>query len=134
MQLKSKADAQQRADQIGSFQTELAILEQGKILSLDDSQRSALARYHNNLIKTLSTKFDIDASKREKQLSLGMKITSFLGALGLAASVFFLFYQFWGGFSTTIQAFILITAPIIGLAATAYASYKEKNAFLNTLD
>ena len=29
-----------------------------------------------------------------------MKIASFLGALGLAASVFFLFYQFWGKFST----------------------------------
>jgi len=133
MQLKSKADAQQRADQIGSFQTELAIVEQEKILSLDDSQRSALARYHDNLIKTLSTEFDIDASKREKQLSLGMKITSFLGALGLAASVFFLFYQFWGEFSTTTQAFILITAPIIGLTATAYTSYKEKTGYFSKL-
>ncbi|MBW1792558.1 MAG: DUF2157 domain-containing protein, partial [Deltaproteobacteria bacterium] len=77
--------------------------------------------------------FDIDSSKREKQLSLGMKIASFLGALGLAASVFFLFYQFWGRFSTGIQVFILIVAPLIGLAATMYASHREKTGYFSKL-
>lgn len=133
MQLKSKADAQRRADQIGHFQAELEILEQEKIFSLNDIQRSALTSYHENLIRTLSTEYDIDSSKREKQLSLGMKIASFLGALGLAASVFFLFYQFWGMFSTTTQAFILIAAPLIGLAATMYASHKEKTGYFSKL-
>jgi hypothetical protein len=133
MQLKSKADAQRRADQIGYFQAELEIIEQENILSLDDNQRSALATYHENLIKTLSTKFDIDSSKREKQLSVGMKIASFLGALGLAASVFFLFYQFWGRFSTNTQTFILIMAPLLGLAATMYASHREKTGYFSKL-
>lgn len=131
MQLRSKAEAQRRADQIGHFQAELEIIEQENILSLNEIQRSAVARYHENLIKTFSTKFDIDFSKREKQLSLGMKIASFLGALGLAASVFFLFYQFWGRFSTTTQVFILITAPLIGLAATMYASHKENTGYFS---
>jgi uncharacterized membrane protein len=133
MQLKSKADAQRRADQIGYFQAELGIIEQENILSLNDIQHSALANYHENLIRTLSTTFDIDANKREKQLSLGMKIASFLGALGLAASVFFLFYQFWGRFSTNTQAFILITAPLFGLAATMYASHREKTGYFSKL-
>ena len=133
MQLKSKADAQRRADQIGHFQAELKIIEQENILSLNDIQRSALANYHENLIQALSTTFDIDSNKREKQLSLGMKIASFLGALGLAASVFFLFYQFWGRFSTNTQAFILITAPLIGLAGTMYASHREKTGYFSKL-
>ncbi|MCP3942376.1 MAG: DUF2157 domain-containing protein [Desulfobacteraceae bacterium] len=133
MQLKSKSDAQQRADQIGCFQAELEIIEKEDIFSLNDIQRSALATYHENLIQTLSTKFDIDSNKREKQLSLGMKIASFLGALGLAASVFFLFYQFWGKFSTTTQVFILITAPLVGLAATMYAFHKEKTGYFSKL-
>lgn len=133
MQLKSKADAQRRADQIGYFQAELEIIEQENIFSLNDIQRSALANYHENIIKNLSIEFDIDSSKREKQLSLGMKIASFIGALGLAASVFFLFYQFWGRFSTTTQAFILISAPFIGLAATMYASHKEKTGYFSKL-
>lgn len=133
MQVKSKADAQQRADQIGYFQAELEIMEQEKIIALQESQRSAIANYHKDLIAQLSSTFDIDSNKREKQLSLGMKIASFLGALGLAASVFFLFYQFWGRFSTSIQVFILIAAPFIGLAATMYASHREKTGYFSKL-
>jgi uncharacterized membrane protein len=133
MPLTSKADAQQRADQIKVFQAELEIIERENIFSLSDEQRTALTGYHENLIRSLAKKFDIDSNKREKQLSLGMKITSFLGALGLAASVFFLFYQFWGGFSTATQVFILITAPLFTLAATAYAAHKEKTGYFSKL-
>jgi uncharacterized membrane protein len=133
MQVKSKADAQRRADQIGYFQAELEMIEQENIISLPESQRSAIAGYHENLMAQLSSNFDIDSNKREKQLSLGMKIASFLGALGLAVSVFFLFYQFWGRFSTSIQVFILIVAPLIGLAATMYASHREKTGYFSKL-
>lgn len=133
MPVKSKADAQRRADQIGYFQAELEIIEQENIISLQESQHSAITNYHENLIAQLLSTFDIDSSKREKQLSLGMKIASFLGALGLAASVFFLFYQFWGRFSTNIQVFILIAAPLIGLAATMYASKREKTGYFSKL-
>ena len=133
MQVRSKADAQRRADQIGYFQAELKMIEQENIVSLQESQRSAIAGYHENLIAQLSSNFDIDSNKREKQLSLGMKIASFLGALGLAVSVFFLFYQFWGRFSTSIQVFILIVAPLIGLAATMYASHREKTGYFSKL-
>jgi len=133
MQLKSKAEAQQRADQIGHFQAELEIIEKENIFSLSDIQRSAIANYHENLIKTLSTEFDIDTTKREKQLSLGMKIASFLGALGLAASVFFLFYQFWGRFTTNTQVFILVVAPLICLTITMYVSHREKTGYFSKL-
>ena len=133
MQLKSKADAQRRADQIGCFQAELEIVERENVLSLSESQRAALTNYHDTLIAQLSSVFDVDSNKREKQLSLGMKIASFLGALGLAASVFFLFYQFWGRFSTHTQVFILVAAPLIGLAATMYASDREKTGYFSKL-
>ena len=133
MQVKSKADAQQRVDQIGYFLAELEVIKQENIVSLNESQLSTLAAYHKNLIAHLSSAFDIDSTKHEKQLSLGMKIASFLGALGLAASVFFLFYQFWGRFSTTIQVFILIVAPPLGLAATLYAAHREKTGYFSKL-
>jgi len=133
MQIKSKADAQRRADQIGHFQAELALLEQENILSLQDSQRSAITDYHKNFMAQLASAFDIDINRREKQLSLGMKIASFLGALGLAASVFFLFYQFWGRFSTALQVVILVAAPLFGLAGTLYASHREKTGYFSKL-
>ena len=130
---KSKADAQQRADQIRYFQAELELIEHENIVSLDKKQRSAIAAYHEKLLSHLSDLFDIDINKREKQLSLGMKIASFLGALGLAASVFFLFYQFWGRFSTGVQVFILIASPIMGLAVTMVAARRERTGYFSKL-
>lgn len=129
MQIKSKADAQKRANQIESFQAELECIQQENIVSLDDGQQTKIAEYHKSLIDNLTEDFDIDSSAREKQLSLGMQIASFLGALGLAASVFFLFYQFWGGFSTNTQIFILVAAPFITLAATFFVSNREKTEY-----
>jgi len=133
MQIKSKAEAQQRADQIGQFQAELAYLEQDNIFSLQDNQRAAIAGYHRELLAQLASTFDIDVNRREKQLSLGMKNASFLGALGLAASVFFLFYQFWGRFSTGIQVIILVAAPLLALTGTFFASQQEKTGYFSKL-
>ena len=131
MQLKSKADAQRRADQIVCFRAEFKAVE--NVIRLTESQHSAIAAYHERLLADLSSTFDIDAGTREKQLSLGMKIASFLGALGLAASVFFLFYQFWGRFLTNIQVLILIAAPLLGLAATMYSFQREKTGYFSKL-
>jgi hypothetical protein len=41
-----------------------------------------------------------------------MRVASFLGALALAASVFFLFYQFWGHFGEAAQVAILLGAAL----------------------
>ncbi|MDY6949905.1 MAG: DUF2157 domain-containing protein, partial [Thermodesulfobacteriota bacterium] len=133
MAVKSKADAQRRADQIRYFRAELDRMEHENILSLNESQRSAVATYHNKLLAEMSQAFDIDSSKRQKQLSLGMRIASFFGALGLAASVFFLFYQFWGRFSTTTQVCILAGAPLAGLAATMVAARREATGYFSKI-
>ncbi len=129
----SKGGAQRRTDQIRSFQVELKLIEDERIISLDESQRTAIASYHEKLLSNLSELFDVDISKREKQLSLGMKIASFLGALGLAASIFFLFYQFWGRFSPEVQVCILIASPILGLAVTMIATRRERTGYFSKL-
>ena len=133
MQVKSKAEAQHRVDQIRNFQIELEILENDKILSLQENEKNEITKYHNNILSQLSSTFDIDSSKREKQLSIGMKIASFLGSIALAASVFFLFYQFWGNFSTAIQVVILLVAPVLGLSATMIAAQSEKTGYFSKL-
>lgn len=129
MDIKSKQTAQQRADQIRSFQAELEIIENEQILLLDAEQRIAVDSYHQKLLTNLSSSFDVDTNKQEKQLSLGMKIASFLAALGLAASIFFLFFQFWGGFSTTLQVVILIAIPFVLLSLTTYLNTLELTSY-----
>ncbi|PID27626.1 MAG: hypothetical protein CSB55_08105 [Candidatus Cloacimonadota bacterium] len=133
MQEYSKIDAQRRADQIRSFQTELEALENDKIITLQESQKNAISKYHDNLLSYLASVFDIDSNKRDKQLSLGMKTASFLGAISLVAGIFFLFYTFWGNFSTAVQAVILLASPVLGLSATMLATQKEKTGYFSKL-
>src|SRR5262245_46842970 len=95
----SRSQAQQRADDIRVFTAELTRLEQEGVLALTPAQRDALAAHHRDLLARLAQDYDIDRDARAKQLSWGMRIASFLGALALAASVFFLFHQFWDRFS-----------------------------------
>ena len=133
MEIQSKTDAQNRSDRIGAFQAELAALVREEVVSLSDEQHSAIAGYHERLLAGLSTSYDIDVDKRDAQLSLGMKIASFLGALGLAASAFFLFYQFWGRIPTTVQVVLLAGAPGFGLLATGYVASREKTGYFAKL-
>ena len=133
MSLLSKFEAQKRADQVKAFQDELALLESDRVLSLNNEQAQSVSAYHQNLLTQYSDDFDIDQDQREKQLSLGMRIASFLGALALAASVFFLFYQFWGKLSTTSQIVILITGSLATFVATLLVAEKEKTGYFAKL-
>lgn len=129
----SKTEAQRQADQISQFREELKVLEEEKVLSLTEDQVASIDRYHDELLARYSDAFDIDTSSREKRLSFGMRVASFLGALALAVSVFFLFYQYWGRFSTVLQITMLILFPVVALYATLYVSAREKTGYFAKL-
>lgn len=133
MAATSKTTAQHRADQIKAFQTELGQLERDQIISLSAEQRDAVAKYHATMLAQYADAFDIDKTQHEKQLSLGMRIASFLGALALAASVFFLFYQFWGKLTTTAQVAILIGAALLSFAATVFVAQRDHTGYFTKL-
>ncbi len=113
-----RSEAQQRADDIAAFRAELARLEAEGVLRLDAEEAAALRAHHDALLATYAGAFDIDRDAQARQLSLGMRVASFLGALALAASVFFLFYQFWGHFTETAQVVILLGAALGSLGLT----------------
>jgi uncharacterized membrane protein len=121
----SRADAQRRADDIRVFLEELARLQSEGALALTDAQRASLAQHHDALLAQYAQAFDIDRDSEAKRLSLGMRIASFLGALALAASVFFLFNQYWGRFPTAAQVSLLIGASLGTLLATFWIGRRD---------
>ncbi|MCR4510064.1 DUF2157 domain-containing protein [Pseudomonas sp. 32.2.56] len=129
----NRNDAQQRADDIGVFNRELARLEAEQVLSLSDSQRASLHGYQQQLLNRYLAAFDIDHDIQARQLSLGMRIASFLGALALAASVFFLFYQFWGLFGTQSQVAILLTASLASFGLTLWVQRLDSSGYFSKL-
>ncbi|GGW52455.1 hypothetical protein GCM10008111_05610 [Alishewanella tabrizica] len=116
----SKTQAQARVNQIRAFQAEQQLLSEQGILKLDDNTSQHLRQYHHNLLHQLQQSQDIDLNDQASHLSLGMQIVSFLGALALAASLFFLFYQYWGYFDTPLQLGILISAPLLSLGLVSW--------------
>lgn len=129
----SQAAAQRRADEIGMFRAELDRLQSEGVLKLTDEQRDAVARHHDALLASYSQAFDIDRDKQARQLSLGMRIASFLGALALAASVFFLFNQYWGLFPTSVQVSLLIASSIGTLLVTFGIARRDAGGYFTKL-
>lgn len=120
--------AQARADQIRSFRLEQAALaEQGILLPSDTNQ--AVHQYHQQLLRELQQAQDVDLSAGAQHLSLGMQIVSFLGACALAASLFFLFYQYWGYFDCVVQVSILIATPVLSLSVALWIARFDSSGY-----
>jgi len=133
MTASSRTEAQRRADEVRVFRDELARLERDGVVQLDPAQRAAIAIHHDALLAGLSRSFDIDRDAKSKQLSLGMRMASFVGALALAASVFFLFNQFWGYFSTPVQVVVLVTAAVGSFLAAAWIDQRDSTGYFTKL-
>ena len=133
MKFSSRSSAQQRVDQIDSFNRELAELTRDQVLVLSDAQRQAVEQYQQGIIQQLRKEHDVDSTQSEKQLSWGMRIASFLGAVAMAASLFFMFYQFWGRFGTVSQVTILVAAPLLAFIATVIVAGKDKSGYFTKL-
>jgi uncharacterized membrane protein len=92
-----------------------------------------VGEHHRGLLTEFARTFDIDRDAQAKQLSLGMRIASFLGALALAASVFFLFYQFWGLFPAAAQVGILLVAAFGAFLGTYFLQRRDPTGYFTKL-
>ncbi|MGL1832070.1 DUF2157 domain-containing protein [Rhodocyclaceae bacterium SMB388] len=129
----TRLSAQRRTDDIRVFGDELARLEAEGVLQLSGEQRRAVAAHHEALLAGFAAAFDVDRDTRARQLSLGMRIASFLGALAFAASVFFLFYQFWGRFPENAQVVILIAASLAMFGVTVWLRGRDATGYFTKL-
>jgi hypothetical protein len=124
-----KSEAQARADRIASFTSELGTLEHDGVLSLTADQRRVLANYHQQILSTLSSQFDVDRGDVQKRMALGMRVGSIVGAAALSAAVYLFFYRIWGRLSIPAQVLILVAAPIAGVALTETAWRLDKTRY-----
>jgi uncharacterized membrane protein len=131
--LRSKLAAQRRADAIRVFNEELARLEVEGGLALTAEQRAMLAAHHAGLLADLGKTYDIDRSAEQARLSTGMRIASFLGAVALSASVFYLFRQFWGRIDIPLQVVILIVAAAGSFIATLAIHRRDASGYFTNL-
>ena len=90
----ARQGAQRRADQIAAFARELGQLERAGIVALEPAVRASIERYHADLLATLGRQFDVDRTEGQRQMTLGMRVASLVGAVTLSAGIVLFFYRF----------------------------------------
>lgn len=129
----NRSEAQVRVDGIRVFRAELDRLQHEGILDLTPEQRAAVTAHHDALLDRYAGVFDIDRDSKAKQLSLGMRVASFLGALALAASAFFLVHQFWGLLSTLTQVAVLTATSLATFGLTVFLQGRDSSGYFSKL-
>ena len=127
---EARLGAQRRVDQITAFTRELVELEREGILALAADQRSAVERHHAGLLAGLAKRFDVDRTEGQRQMALGMRIASLLGAVTLSAAVVMFFYRVWGLLTTPVQVAALVAMPLVMLAAVEVAARLEPTRYI----
>ena len=122
---RAQAEAQSRADRVEAFRAELAELRSAGVVRLEPEELVAIEKHHRRVLSDLVARLDIDLDERGRQLSLGMRIASAVGAAALAASFFYFFYSLWGAISLPGQVAILAGAPLLALLATDLIARRE---------
>jgi hypothetical protein len=129
----SAEDAQRRVDQIRAFRAELAALRAAGASPLSGEQESALGAYHDRVLAHLASAYDVDASERAGQLSRGMRLLSFFGAVTLTAAIYLLVSEFWAGLDVPMQAALLAAFPLTALVGVELSARTERTLYVASL-
>jgi hypothetical protein len=126
----ARRDAQRRVAQVDAFGRELAELEREQVLSLTPDQRGRVERYHADVLASLARRFDVDRTEGQRQMALGMRVASLLGAVTLSAAVVLFFYRVWGLLTTPTQVAALVATPLVMLLAVDTAARREPTRYV----
>lgn len=127
--MSGRLSAQARADRIDAFREELAQLEVELGGVLDDAQRQRIAAYHDALLAELAHQYDVATTQSGRQLALGLRLASFLGALALCIAVVLFVNRFWGALGTSTQVGLLGVGTVLALGLTEFAARREKTLY-----
>jgi hypothetical protein len=107
----NRTQAQARVEQVQAFRAELAQALEDGALALTPEQSASLTTYHDQLLAALARQYDVDSSREQGQLSLGMKVVSALGGLALCVALSLLVQRYWGRLDTPAQVTLLLIVP-----------------------
>ena len=130
---QSADDAQRRVDQIRAFRAELAALGASGVSPLTPDQEASLAAYHDQLLAELARRYDVDASEKAGQLSRGMRLLSFFGAVTLTAAIYSLVSHYWARLDLPLQASLLAAFPLMALVGVELSSRMERTLYIASL-
>lgn len=133
MEPAGKRGAQRRADRIRAFREELRALRGEGGLELTAEQEARLEAHLERTLAALAARYDIDVTDSEKRIAWGMRIASTVAGLALCAAVVLFFYRIWGGLATPAQVAVLVSAPLLLIAAMEWTARRERTFYYTGL-
>ena len=124
---------QERADRLRIFRLELEALEREQALALTPEQHVRLDAHIERTLRELATQYDVDTTESQRQVSLGMRITSALGGLALCAAVVLFLARYMGDWPTWVQVSVLATGPMALTLGAEYAAHRERTLYYTAL-
>jgi hypothetical protein len=131
--MPDRDDAQRRVNQIRAFRRELDTLKAAGASPLTPAQEADLAAYHEQLLDRLAAQYDVDRSDRAGQLSRGMRLLSFFGAVALTAAVYSLAERYWGRLDLAQQATLLTAFALMALVGVELSARRERTLYVASL-
>jgi len=129
----TREQAQERVNRITAFRDELDEVERSGAIHLTDEQRAHLRTYHQALLDALAQRFEVDRSRAESQLSLGLRIVSVVGAAACTAAVILFFQRIWGSLSSPLQVALVWAAPLAAVAGATVTARMERTLYFTAL-
>jgi len=133
MDLNPHRKAQQRVDRIRAFREELAELERERALTLTPEQRTRLEAHLEGSLAGLTAQFDVDVTESGKRISWGVRIASLLGSAAFFAALVLFLHRIWGALPTTAHFLILLTIPLLVLAAAEFTFRRKTGLYYTAL-
>ncbi len=131
--MPDRLDAQRRVNQIRAFRAELTALKAAGRSPLSPEQEADVAAFHDGLLPRLAAEYDIDRSKGAGQLSHGMRLLSFFGAVTLTAAIYSLVERFWGRLDLPLQTTLLTAFTLAALTGVELSARRERTLYVASL-
>jgi len=125
--------AQYRVDRMNAFEAELHEAVRAGAITLSEEQDAGLRTYLQAKRAELAAAFDVDLVAGARQLSLGMRLVSTLGAAAFCAALVLFFQRYWGYMDSWVQVGVAMAAPLVALGITEVLSQRETTPYFTAL-
>lgn len=130
---RNQQEAQREVDRLLLFSGMMEELTRRKVFALPSTQKKKLGNYVDQEVARLKGLFEVDTNFSSKRLSLGMRITTFLGGAAFCAGIYYLFLRVWAYLDTPAQVAVLTLGTILAAWAADKAAKLERSLYYASL-
>lgn len=122
-----------RAEQIRAFRDEVRSLEAEGVVALAPEAAANVHRHQEALLAGLGIDGDVDLSREEARLSVGMRIATLLGAIALSAAWAMFVREMWDDLGLVAKLVLVWVPPVLLASLTHFSVSHERSGYVASI-